>query len=119
MSACAPTVYTELNDGRPLKNCPQSGQFFKLTDHAPREFRDFTEAIKSASTHEERLKLLAEKQLLHPPRLPHVRSERAEADDVYTTRNGQDWREILAEKQRHDRIRRRDCVSVADIEVAL
>ena len=67
---------------------------FYPTD-APREFRDFTEAIKAADSHEERLKLLAEKQLLHPPRLTHARSKRAEKPDIYITRNGEDWRKIL------------------------
>ena len=50
MSICAPALYT--------------------TDQsdAPREFRDFTEAIQAASmAYEERLRLLAEKQLLAPP----------------------------------------------------
>lgn len=101
MSACATTVYTT-----------------DQTD-ASLEPEDFTKAIQAASTNEERRTLLAEKQLLHPPRLTHVSSERAEKPDIYRTRNGEDWREILAEKQRLDRIRRRDCVSVADIEVTL
>ena len=112
MSACATTVYT--------------------TDQADalREFRDFTEAIQAADSHEAKLKLLAEKQLLHPPRRSPERSEKAAiaassyleksvSGDIYTTRNGEDWREILAEKQCQDRIRRRDCVAVADIDVPL
>ena len=95
MQACAPTVYTEPNEGE-----------LKLAD--------YTAAIAAADSKELKLRLLAEKQLLHPPRQPHVRSEKA---DIYLTRNGESWREILAEKQRQDRKRRRDCVSVADIEV--
>ena len=101
MSICASTVYTT-----------------NQAD-APREFRDFTEAIQAADSHELKLRLLAEKQLLHPPRLPRVRYEKAPKPNIYLTRNGSDWRVILAEKQRQDRIRRRDCVAVEDIEVAL
>ena len=97
---------------------------------APREFRDFTAAIQAASTHEERLSLLAEKQLLHPPRRSPERFEevRGRCDrggpgpqkpDIYTTRNGENWHKILQKKQRMDRARRGDCVSVSDIKVTL
>ena len=102
MSACAKPVYT--------------------TD-APREFRDFTEAIRAAESHDAALKLLSEKQaaldLLYPPRLPHARSKLVKKPDIYLTRNGQDWRKILQKKQRMDRVRRGDCVAVADIKVTL
>ena len=83
----------------------------------PYRLQGLSPRVRAADSKELKLRLLAEKQLLHPPRQPHVRSEKAEKADIYLTRNGESWREILAEKQRQDRKRRRDCVSVADIEV--
>ena len=81
---------------------------------------DYTAAISAASTHAERLRLLAQKQeveqALLPPRLVPGQVEKP---NIYITRAGQDWRVILAKKQRQNRIRRRDCVAVADIEVTL
>ena len=100
MSALAHQVYTtDPNDG-------------------PDELEDFTRAIAAADSHEERLKLLAEKQaaleLLHPRR-PHP--ARLPIPDKYRTRRGADWRLILREKQRRDRVRRDDLVPSETIAI--
>ena len=102
MSICAPALYTTEPTDASLK--PE----------------DFTAAISAASTHKERLRLLAEKQEVEQALLPLRRSpESSEKPNIFITRAGQDWRVILANKQRQNRIRRRDCVAVADIEVLL
>ena len=102
MSICAPALYTTEPTDASLK--PE----------------DFTAAISAASTHKERLRLLAEKQEVEQALLPLRRSpESSEKPNIYLTRNGSDWRVILAEKQRQDRIRRRDAVTVGDIDVTL
>ena len=102
MSICAPALYTTEPTDASLK--PE----------------DFTEAIKAADSHEAKLTLLAQKQEVEQALLPPRRSpEQVEKPNIYLTRSGQDWRVILAEKQRQNPIRRRDCVAVADIEVTL
>ena len=82
------------------------------------DLADYTEAIERAESHESKIKLLAQKQaaarLLYPRRRLPARPQKP---DIYLTRNGSNWRVILAKKQRQDRKRRRDCVSVADIEL--
>ena len=84
------------------------------------ELADYTAAISAASTNEERLRLLAQKQEVEQALRPLRRSpDSSEKPDIYLTRGGQDWRVILAEKQRQDRIRRRDAVVAADINVML
>ena len=84
------------------------------------DLEDYTARIKAASTHAERLKLLAQKQEVEQALLPlRLVPERTEKPNIYITRNGSDWRVILAEKQRQDRIRRRDAVTVGDIDVTL
>ena len=84
------------------------------------ELADYTAAISAASTNEERLRLLAQKQEVEQALRPLRRSpDSSEKPNIYLTRNGSDWREILAEKQRQDRIRRRDCVATNDIKVML
>ena len=71
---------------------------------------DFTARIKAADSPEERLKLLKEKQaaleLIYPRKPAPERFTPTEAESLYTTRNGDDWRIILERKQAADRLRR-------------
>ena len=61
------------------------------------ELADYTAAISAASTNEERLRLLAQKQEVEQALRPLRRSpDSSEKPNIYLTRNGSDWREILA-----------------------
>ena len=88
---------------------------------APR--RDFTAEIAAADSDEVRLKLLAEKQaaleLIYPRNPAPERFTPTEAESLYTTRNGDDWRIILERKQAADRkrVRRHDLSPIKEQDV--